>query len=153
FTTAEGARVLDGLATLWCVNAGHTRPRIVEAIRAQAGELDYASSFSLGHPLPFRLAERIAALAPKGMSHVFFTNSGSEAIDTALKIALAWHRLRGEGTRTRFVGRERSYHGVNLGGISLGGVAANRKAYNGALLPGVDHLRHTHDLARNAFSR
>jgi beta-alanine--pyruvate transaminase len=153
FTTAEGRQVLDGLATLWCVNAGHSRPRIVEAIRKQAGELDFASSFSLGHPLPFRLAERVAALAPKGMGHVFFTNSGSEAIDTALKIAVAYHRLRGEGARTRFVGRERSYHGVNIAGISLGGVLANRKAYSGALLPGVDHLRHTHGLPGNFFSR
>ena len=153
FTTAEGRQVLDGLATLWCVNAGHGRPRIVEAIRKQAGELDFAASFSLGHPLAFRLAERIAALAPKGMGHVFFTNSGSEAIDTAMKMAIGYHRLRGEGTRTRFVGRERSYHGVNLGGISLGGVAANRKAYSGVLLPGIDHLRHTHEIAGNAFSR
>src|ERR671915_1947374 len=152
FTTVEGKQVLDGLATLWCVNAGHGRPRIVEAIRKQAAELDFAASFSLGHPLAFQLAERIAALAPKGMGHVFFTNSGSEAIDTALKIAVGYHRLRGEGTRTRFVGRERSYHGVNIGGISLGGVPANRKAYSGVLLPGVDHLRHTH-LLENAFSR
>src|ERR1700741_130938 len=152
FTTAEGRQVLDGLATLWCVNAGHGRPRIVEAIRRQAGELDFAASFSLGHPLAFRLAERIAALAPAGMGHVFFSNSGSEAIDTAMKIASGYHRLRGEGPRTRFVGRERSYHGVNLAGISLGGVPANRKAYSGALLPGVDHLRHTH-LSENCFSR
>jgi beta-alanine--pyruvate transaminase len=152
FTTADGKQVLDGLATLWCVNAGHGRRRIVEAIRRQAGELDFAASFSLGHPLAFRLAERIAGLAPAGMGHVFFTNSGSEAIDTAMKIAIGYHRLRGEGTRTRFVGRERSYHGVNLAGISLGGVPANRKAYSGALLPGVDHLRHTH-LPENAFSR
>ncbi len=153
YTTVEGKQVLDGLAALWCVNAGHGRPRIVEAIRKQAGELDFASSFSLGHPLPFRLAERIARLAPAGMGRVFFTNSGSEAIDTALKIALAYHRLRGEGTRTRFVGRERSYHGVNIAGMSIGGVAPNRKAYAGALLPNVDHLRHTHDLARNSFSK
>ena len=153
FTTADGRKVLDGLATLWCVNAGHARPRIVEAIRRQAGELDFAASFSLGHPLAFRLAERIAALAPRGMGHVFFTNSGSEAIDTALKIALGYHRLRGAGTRTRFVGRERSYHGVNLAGISIGGVPANRKAYSGALLPGVDHLRHTHGLAENFFAK
>jgi beta-alanine--pyruvate transaminase len=152
FTTAEGRQVLDGLATLWCVNAGHSRPRIVEAIRRQAGELDFAASFSLGHPGAFRLAERVAALAPKGMGHVFFTNSGSEAIDTAMKIAVGYHRLRGEGTRTRFVGRERSYHGVNLACISLGGVPANRKAYAGVLLAGVDHLRHTH-LPENAFSR
>lgn len=153
FTTAEGRQVLDGLATLWCVNAGHARPRIVEAIRRQAGELDFAASFSLGHPLAFRVAERIAALSPAGMGHVFFTNSGSEAIDTALKIAVGYHRLRGEGTRTRFVGRERSYHGVNIAGISLGGVPANRKAYSGVLLPGVDHLRHTHGLAGNFYAR
>jgi beta-alanine--pyruvate transaminase len=152
YTTDEGRQVLDGLATLWCVNAGHGRPRIVEAIRRQAGELDFASSFGLGHPLPFRLAERIAGLAPADMGRVFFTNSGSEAIDTALKIAIGYHRLRGEGTRTRFIGRERSYHGVNLGGTSIGGVGANRKAYSGALLPGVDHLRHTHDPKR-AFTR
>ena len=152
YTTAEGRQVLDGLATLWCVNAGHCRPRIIEAIRAQAGELDFASSFSLGHPLPFRLAERIAALAPKGMNQVFFTNSGSEAVDTALKMAVAYHRLRGEGTRTRFIGRERSYHGVNIGGMSVGGVPTNRKAYAGTLLTNVDHLRHTH-LPENAFSR
>jgi beta-alanine--pyruvate transaminase len=153
FTTAEGKQVLDGLATLWCVNAGHARPRIVEAIRRQAGELDFAASFSISHPLAFRLAERIAALAPRGMGHVFFTNSGSEAIDTAMKIAIGYHRLRGEGTRTRFVGRERSYHGVNLAGISLGGVPANRKAYSGALLPGIDHLRHTHGIDGNLFSK
>ena len=153
FTTVEGKQVLDGLATLWCVNAGHGRPRIVEAIRRQAGELDFASSFALGHPLPFRLAERIAAIAPQGMQQVFFTNSGSEAVDTALKIAVAYHRLRGQGTRTRFIGRERSYHGVNIGGMSVGGVAANRKAYSGMLMPGVDHIRHTHDPSRNAFSR
>jgi beta-alanine--pyruvate transaminase len=153
FLTADGRRVLDGLATLWCVNAGHARPRIVEAIRRQAGTLDFASSFSLGHPLAFRLAERIAALAPAGMGRVFFTSSGSEAVDTALKMAVAYHRLRGEGTRTRFVGRERSYHGVNLGGTSVGGVPSNRKAFGGILLPGVDHLRHTHDVPGNAFSK
>ena len=152
YTTAEGKRVLDGLATLWCVNAGHCRPRIIEAIRAQAGELDFASSFSLGHPLPFRLAERIAALAPKGMNQVFFTNSGSEAVDTALKMAVAYHRLRGEGTRTRFIGRERSYHGVNIGGMSVGGVPTNRKAYAGTLLTNVDHLRHT-QIDENRFSK
>ncbi len=152
FVTAEGRRVLDGLATLWCVNAGHGRPRIVEAIRRQAGKLDFAASFNLGHELPFRLAERIAALAPAGMGQVFFTNSGSEAVDTALKMAIAYHRVRGDGTRTRFIGRERSYHGVNIGGTSVGGVPYNRKAYAGALIPGVDHIRHTH-LPENAFSR
>ncbi len=152
YTTSEGKKVLDGLATLWCVNAGHCRPKIVEAIRKQAGILDFSSSFSLGHPLPFEVARRVAALAPEGMEQVFFVNSGSEAVDTALKIALAYHRLKGEGTRTRFVGRERGYHGVNFAGISVGGVPANRKAY-GVMLPGVDHLRHTHDPARSAFSR
>jgi beta-alanine--pyruvate transaminase len=152
YTTAEGEQVLDGLATLWCVNAGHCRPRIIEAIRAQAGELDFASSFSLGHPLPFELAARIAAIAPEGMRQVFFTNSGSEAVDTALKMAIAYHRLRGEGTRTRFIGRERSYHGVNIGGMSVGGVPTNRKAYAGTLLTNVDHLRHTH-LPECAFSK
>ena len=152
YTTVEGKKVLDGLATLWCVNAGHCRPKIVEAIRKQAGILDFASSFSVGHPLPFEVARRIAELAPEGMEQVFFVNSGSEAVDTALKIALAYHRLKGEGTRTRFVGRERGYHGVNLAGISVGGVPANRKAY-GLMIPGVDHLRHTQDLARSAFSR
>jgi beta-alanine--pyruvate transaminase len=152
YTTVEGKQVLDGLATLWCVNAGHCRPRIVEAIRKQAGILDFSSSFSLGHPLAFDVARRIAGIAPEGMEQVFFVNSGSEAVDTALKIALAYHRLKGEGSRTRFVGRERGYHGVNLAGISVGGVSANRKAY-GVMLPGVDHLRHTHDPARSAFSR
>src|SRR3990170_3723550 len=153
YPTVEGKQVLDGLATLWCVTAGHGRPRIVEAIRRQAGELDFASSFGLGHPLPFVLAERIAALAPPGMEQVFFTNSGSEAIDTAMKMAVAYHRLRGEGTRTRFIGRERSYHGVNIGGMSVGGVGHNRRAYAGVLLTNVDHLRHTADLQRNAFSK
>ncbi|MEK7362024.1 MAG: aspartate aminotransferase family protein [Pseudomonadota bacterium] len=152
YTTLEGKKVLDGLATLWCVNAGHCRRKIVEAIRKQAGILDFSSSFSLGHPLPFEVARRVAELAPEGLDHVFFVNSGSEAVDTSLKIALAYHRLKGEGTRTRFIGRERGYHGVNLAGISVGGVPANRKAF-GAMIPGVDHLRHTHDPARSAFSR
>jgi beta-alanine--pyruvate transaminase len=153
YTTTDGKKVLDGLATLWCVNAGHCRPKIVEAIRKQAGELDFASAFSLGHPLPFKVAARIAGIAPAGLAHVFFTNSGSEAIDTALKMALAYHRLNGQATRTKFIGRERGYHGVNLAGISVGGVPATRKAYSGALMPGVDHLRHTQDLSKSAFSR
>ncbi len=153
YTTSDGRQVLDGLAALWCVNAGHCRTRIVDAIRSQAGTLDFASSFSLGHRLPFEVAQRIAALAPASMNHVFFTNSGSEAVDTALKLALAYHRLKGEATRTRFIGREKGYHGVNLAGISVSGVPTNRHAYSGALLPGVDHLRHTHDLARRAFVR
>jgi beta-alanine--pyruvate transaminase len=153
YTTADGAQVMDGLATLWCVNAGHCRPKIVEAIRSQAGALDYCSSYSVGHPLAFEAARRVAAIAPEGMGHVFFVNSGSESVDTALKIALAYHRLRGEATRTRFIGRERGFHGANIGGMSVGGVAAYRKAFGAALLPQVDHLRHTQDLSSRAFVR
>ncbi len=152
YRLADGREVLDGLATLWCVNAGHCRPKIVEAIRQQAGALDFASSFSTGHPLAFSVAERVAELAPEGLDHVFFTNSGSEAVDTVMKMAVGYHRLRGEGTRTRFIGREKGYHGVNIGGMSVSGVPVNRKAYGGLLLGGTDHLRHTHDLAR-AFTR
>ncbi len=153
YKTADGSEVLDGLATLWCVNAGHCRPRIVDAIRRQAGELDFASSFSTGHPLAFELAARIAGLAPEGMDHVFFTNSGSESVDTAMKMAVGYHRLRGEASRTRFIGREKGYHGVNVGGMSVSGVPTNRKAYGGLLLGGTDHLRHTQDLAARAFTR
>jgi beta-alanine--pyruvate transaminase len=151
FWTPDGREVLDAIAGLWCVNAGHARPRIVEAIRQQAGELDYAPAFQMGHPKAFELAERLAVLAPPGLDKVFYTNSGSEAVETALKMALAYHRLRGEGSRTRLIGRERGYHGVNFGGISVGGMVGNRKMF-GHLLAGVDHLRHTHDPARNAFS-
>ena len=147
YTTVSGARVIDAMATLWCVNAGHCRPKIVEAIRSQAGELDFASNFSLGNPLAFRAADALARIAPAGMGHVFFTNSGSEAVDTALKIALGYHRLRGEASRMRFVGREKGYHGVNLAGVAVGGVPANRKAFGNLIA--VDHLPHTHDLARN----
>ncbi len=153
YTTADGKQVLDGLATLWCVNAGHCRPKIVQAIARQAGVLDYASSYSLGHPLAFEAAHRLVGLAPDGFGHAFFTNSGSEAVDTALKIALAYHRLKGEATRTRFVGRERGFHGANFGGISVGGVSAYRKAFAAGLLPHVDHLQHTQDLAARAFVR
>lgn len=148
----DGREILDGTAGLWCVNAGHCRPRIVEAIARQAGELDYASSFNLGHPKAFEFATRIAALTPQGLDRIFFVNSGSEAVDTALKIALAYQRGRGQGGRTRLIGRERAYHGVGFGGVSVGGIVRNRM-YFGALLAGVDHLPHTHDLARNAFSR
>ena len=148
---ADGRQILDGVAGLWCVNAGHGRPKIVQAIQAQAAELDYAPPFQMGHPKAFELAERLAAIAPAGMGKVFFTNSGSESVETALKIALAYHRARGEGQRTRLIGRERGYHGVNFGGIAVGGMVANRKHF-GALLAGVDHIRHTHDPARNAFS-
>ena len=147
----DGRQVLDAAAGLWCVNAGHNRPRIVQAIQAQAAEMDFAPPFQMGHPKAFELAERVAAIAPPGMNKVFFTNSGSESVETALKMALAYHRVRGEGTRTRLIGRERGYHGVNFGGISVGGIVSNRKMF-GTLLAGVDHIRHTHDLARNAYS-
>ncbi len=152
YTTADGRSVLDGTAGLWCCNAGHGRPRIVEAIARQAKEMDYAPAFQMGHPKVFELAARLVTYMPPGLDHIFFTNSGSESVETALKIAIAYHGARGEGRRTRLIGRERGYHGVNFGGISVGGIANNRKHF-GPLLPGVDHIRHTHDPARNAFSR
>ncbi len=152
YVTEDGRKVLDGTSGLWCVNAGHCRPRIVEAIRKQAGTMDYSPAFQMGHPGAFRVAERVAKLAPGDLERVFFTNSGSEAVDTALKIALAYHRARGEGHRSVLVGRERGYHGAGFGGISVGGMPANRKAF-GSLLPRVDHLAHTHNLEHNAFSR
>ncbi len=152
YTTADGREVLDGTAGLWCVNAGHCRPRITEAIQAQAAELDYAPAFQMGHPKAFELATRLVELMPDGLDHVFYTNSGSESVETALKLALAYHRMRGEGGRFRLIGRERGYHGVNFGGISVGGIVANRKVF-GTLLTGVDHLRDTHLPERNAFAR
>lgn len=152
FTSHDGRQILDGTAGLWCVNAGHCRPRIVEAIQQQAAVLDFAPTFQMGHPGPFELAERLARIAPEGLNHVFFANSGSEAVDSALKIALAYHRAKGEGTRQRLIGRERGYHGVGFGGISVGGIGPNRKLY-GNLLSGVDHLPHTHSLEHNGFSR
>ncbi|MFD1331784.1 aspartate aminotransferase family protein [Methylopila musalis] len=152
YRAADGHEVLDGAAGLWCVNAGHGREKIVEAVRAQVAELDFAPNFNMGHPKAFEFASRLTALAPKGLDRVFFTNSGSESVDTALKIALAYHRARGDAGRTRLIGRERGYHGVGFGGLSVGGMVANRKAF-GLGLNGVDHLRHTHDPARNGFSR
>ena len=152
YTTSDGRQVLDGTAGLWCVNAGHARPKIVEAIANQAAELDYAPAFQMGHPKAFELANRLVDLAPEGLDHVLFTNSGSESVETALKVALAYHRVKGEGSRFRLIGRERGYHGVNFGGISVGGIVPNRKMF-GTLLTGVDHLPHTHNLAKNAFSR
>ncbi|WP_404713937.1 aspartate aminotransferase family protein [Sphingomonas sp. MMS24-J13] len=152
YTTDDGRPLLDATAGLWCCNAGHNNPRIVEAIRAQAGALDYAPSFQMGHPKAFELSARLIAMAPAGFDQVFFCNSGSEAVDTALKIALGYHRVRGDGSRTRLIGRERGYHGVGFGGISVGGMVGNRKMF-GALLSGVDHLRHTHLPELNSFTR
>ncbi len=147
----KGREILDAVSGMWCVNAGHARPKIVQAIQDQAAELDYAPPFQMAHPKAFELADALVKLAPAGMGKVFFTNSGSEAVDTALKIAITYHRARGEGSRTRLIGRERGYHGVNFGGISVGGIVSNRKMF-GTLLAGVDHIRHTHDITRNAFS-
>ncbi len=147
----HGRQILDGVAGLWCVNAGHGRTKITQAIQAQAAEMDFCPPFQMAHPKAFELARRVADLAPEGMGKVFFTNSGSESVDTALKMALAYHRVRGEGQRTRLIGRERGYHGVNFGGISVGGMVANRKMF-GSMLGGVDHIRHTHDPARNAYT-
>lgn len=153
YYTPEGRPVLDGTAGLWCVNAGHCRPKIVEAIQKQAAHLDFAPTFQMGHPGAFELAQRLIDMMPGNwFDRVFFGNSGSEAVETALKIAIAYHRVRGEGTRVRLIGRERGYHGVGFGGISVGGIANNRKFF-GSLLPGIDHLPHTHNLEQNAFSR
>ncbi len=151
-TTHDGRRLLDGIAGLWCCNAGHRHPKIVAAVKEQLDRLDYSLAFQMSHPRAFELASRLAAISPEGLGRVFFTNSGSEAVDTALKIALAYHRVRGEGTRTRLIGRERGYHGVGFGGISVGGISPNRRMF-GALIPGVDHMPHTHNLEHNAFSR
>jgi beta-alanine--pyruvate transaminase len=152
YTASDGRQVLDGTAGLWCCNAGHCRPKITEAIQKQAAELDYAPAFQMGHPAAFELANRIIDIAPGSMEHVFYTNSGSESVETALKLAIAYHRARGDGARTRLIGRERGYHGVNFGGISVGGIVANRRVF-GPLVPGVDHMPHTHLPDRNAFSR
>jgi beta-alanine--pyruvate transaminase len=150
YYTEDGREVLDGTAGLWCVNAGHGRPEVAEAVQRQLTTLDYAPSFNVGHPLAFDFANRLIGITPEGLDRVFFTNSGSESVDTALKIAIAYHRARGQGQRTRLVGRERGYHGVGFGGISVGGLVNNRKTF--PLLP-ADHLPHTQDLERNAFSR
>ena len=152
YYTPEGRKILDGTAGLWCVNAGHCRKKIVDAVSRGVATLDFAPPFQMGHPLAFEFAERIRPLLPEGLTRVFFTNSGSESVDTALKLALAYHRMRGEGHRVRLIGREKGYHGVNFGGTAVGGIAGNRKIF-GALVTGVDHMRHTHDLAKNAFSR
>ncbi|MCC7053117.1 MAG: aspartate aminotransferase family protein [Gemmatimonadaceae bacterium] len=153
YTADDGRQILDGAAGLWCVNAGHCRAPIVEAVQRAVASIDFAPAFQMGYPGTFQLANELAAMLPRGIDRVFFSNSGSEAVDTALKIALAYWRARGEGRRTRFVGRMRGYHGVGFGGISVGGIPANRDPYAGQLLPHVSHLPTTHDLARNAFSR
>jgi beta-alanine--pyruvate transaminase len=153
YFTPEGRQILDGVAGLWCVNAGHGRSEITQAIAHQLATLDYAPAFQMAHPSAFELAGTLARIAPPGLDRVFFTNSGSESVDTALKIALAYHRVRGDAARTKLIGRERAYHGVGFGGISVGGIGGNRKMWSASLLPGVDHLAHTHDLKRNAFSR
>src|SRR5256884_110832 len=153
YWTPEGRQILDAVAGLWCVNAGHGRREIVRAVASQLETMEYAPPFQMGHPAGFALANELVKISPAPLKHVFFTNSGSESVDTALKIALAWHRARGEASRTRLIGRERAYHGVGFGGISVGGMAPNRKVWSASLLPGVDHLPHTHDPARNAFSR
>jgi beta-alanine--pyruvate transaminase len=150
--THDGKKLLDAVAGLWCCNAGHCHPRIVEAIKQQAEQLDYSMAFQLGHPTVFELANRLTDIAPEGIDYAFFVNSGSEAVDTALKMALAYHRIRGEASRTRLIGRSRAYHGVGFGGISVGGISPNRKMF-GAMLPGVDHLPHTHNLEHNAYTR
>lgn len=152
FTTTEGRQVLDGIAGLWCCTAGHCHPAIVDAIQRQAAKLDYSTAFQMGHPGIFQLADKLTSIAPGDLDYAFFTNSGSESVDTALKIALAYHRMRGEGQRTRLIGREKGYHGVGFGGISVGGMSPNRKMF-GAMLPGVDHLPHTLDRSHNAFTR
>lgn len=152
YYTPEGRAILDGTAGLWAVNAGHCRKPIVEAIQKQAAKLDFAPTFQMGHPLAFELSNRLLGILPPEFGQVFFCNSGSEAVDSALKIALAYHRMRGEGQRTRLIGRERGYHGVGFGGISVGGIAGNRKHF-GPMLAGVDHLTHTHNLEHNAFTK
>ena len=153
YTTIDDRSVLDATAGLWCVNAGHGRDEITEAVSRQLATMDYAPTFQMGHPLAFEAASKVAEFMPAGLDRIFFTNSGSESVDTALKIALAYHRARGEGQRTRFIGRERGYHGVGFGGISVGGIAPNRKAFSGNLMPHVDHLPHTLNIAECAFTR
>jgi beta-alanine--pyruvate transaminase len=153
YWSSDGRRILDGAAGLWCVNAGHGRKEIASAVAHSLETMEFAPPFQMGHPLSFELANKIVKIAPPGLDHVFFTNSGSEAVDTALKIAVGYHRARGDSTRTRLIGRERGYHGVNIGGISIGGLVANRKMWSTSMLPGVDHLPHTHLPNENSFAR
>jgi len=151
YTSVDGRKIIDATAGLWCVNAGHRRPQIAQAVERQLMVLDYAPSFQMGHPIAFDFAQRLASIAPRGLDRVFFTGSGSESVDTALKIAIAYHRAIGQAARTRLIGRERGYHGVGFGGISVGGIVNNRRVF--PQLPGSDHLRHTHDPVRNSFVR
>lgn len=153
YSSSDGTRLYDTFSGLWTCGVGHCHPKIVEAVQRQVAQLDYCMTFQVTNDKAPMLAERVTALAPAGISHCFFTNSGSESVDTALKIALGYHRAKGEGHRTRLIGREKGYHGVNFGGMSVGGIVPNRKVFSAALLPGVDHLRHTLDIERNAFSR
>ena len=152
YKTQDGREILDAIAGLWCTNAGHCHPKIVEAVQKQVAELDYATAFNMSHPKAFELAERISEFTPEGLDKIFYGNSGSEAVETALKVALAYHASKGEGQRTKFIGREKGYHGVNFGGVSVGGITPNRKSF-GPLLPGVDHLPHTWDPENMAFSK
>ena len=153
YWTADGRQVLDGVAGLWCVNAGHGRREITDAVTKQLSTMEFAPAFQMGHPIAFELANRLAKIAPPGLDRIFFTNSGSESVDTALKIAIAYHRSRGNGQRIRFIGREKGYHGVGFGGMSVGGIVNNRKFFGSSMLPGVDHLPHTLNVEHNAFSR
>ncbi len=153
YTTENGTKLYDTFSGLWTSGVGHCHPKIVEAVQKQVAELDYCMTFQVTNNKAIELAARVTDMAPDGIGHCFFTNSGSESVDTALKIALGYHRARGEGSRTRLIGRERGYHGVNFGGMSVGGMVPNRKAFSANLIPGVDHIRHTHDIERNAYSR
>jgi beta-alanine--pyruvate transaminase len=153
YRDVDGREILDGTAGLWCVPLGHAQPRVVKAVQEMVAKLDYSPAFQIGHPAAFELAERLKAYTQNRFGKIFYTNSGSESVDTALKMALAYHKARGDAGRTRFIGRERGYHGVNFGGMSVGGIAVNRRTFGNSLLPGVDHLPHTHHPEHNAFSR
>lgn len=152
YKSDDGREVLDGIAGLWCTNAGHCHPKIVAAVQNQAAELDYATAFNMSHPKAFELAEKVSSLTPKGLDRIFYGNSGSEAVETAMKVALAYHASKGDGQKTKFIGREKGYHGVNFGGVSVGGLTPNRKSF-GPLLPGIDHMPHTWDIQHMAFSK
>ena len=152
YKSDDGREVLDGIAGLWCTNAGHCHPKIVAAVQNQAAELDYATAFNMSHPKAFELAEKVSSLTPQGLDRIFYGNSGSEAVETAMKVALAYHASKGDGQKTKFIGREKGYHGVNFGGVSVGGLTPNRKSF-GPLLPGIDHMPHTWDTEHMAFSK